>query len=351
MSRLELAEVDLNLLKAFDALCREGSVTKAAERLALGQPAMSHALSRLRELLGDELFVKTPRGMEPTARARALMRPVRTALADLAHALNDGGEFDPMTEQWRARLGMPAFVAAAVLPALLPAVSHTAPAVSFEVQTMPARRLGGLLDDGELDVVVAFDLPEVPWHRRRLLVREPHRCIFNGALLSISAPITLEEFLAFPHIAVSPQGDPVSPIDVVLRELGKGRRVLASTSDFLLVGYVLRDVPAIATLPASFAQRCSLTAGLEVSPLPFDFEECEITVSWHARDEASAKHRWLRELIASTIAATLEGSGFLGSRGAVESGGSWGVSPLRAHEKRPQQAEENHELHASDLRG
>jgi LysR family transcriptional regulator, mexEF-oprN operon transcriptional activator len=122
MSRLELAEVDLNLLKAFDALCREGSVTKAAERLALGQPAMSHALSRLRELLGDELFVKTPPGMEPTARARALMRPVRTALADLAHALNDGEAFDPMTEQWRARLGMPAFVAAAVLPA----VSHTA---------------------------------------------------------------------------------------------------------------------------------------------------------------------------------------------------------------------------------
>ena len=297
MSRVDLSNIDLNLLKAFDALCRDGSVTKAAERLAIGQPAMSHALGRLRELLDDEVFVKTPRGMEPTTRARTLMAPVRTALAQIEHALNDGHAFEPSTDDSRFRVAMLDFVAAGVLPGLLATVSAAAPRVSFEVQTVPTHLLAVVLDEGQVDLVVGFPLPDAPWHRSEVLIRESHLCIYDAALVSTSDPITLEEFVAVPHIAISPQGEPTAPIDGILETLGKTRRVIASTSDFLLAAYVLHDIPAIATLPACFAERCRLTAGLHLSRLPFDFPECEISVTWHARDDGSIRHRWLRDIM------------------------------------------------------
>jgi LysR family transcriptional activator of mexEF-oprN operon len=183
MSRVDLSNIDLNLLKAFDALCYEGSVTRAAARLSIGQPAMSHALGRLRQLLDDELFVKTPRGMEPTARAQTLLKPVRAALDQIARALNDGHAFDPRTDLSVFRVGMLDFVAAGLLPGLLTNVNGAAPGVKFELHTIPLRRLNAQLDEGLLDMVVSFALPDAEWQRHEVLLRETHRCVFNERLV------------------------------------------------------------------------------------------------------------------------------------------------------------------------
>jgi LysR family transcriptional regulator, mexEF-oprN operon transcriptional activator len=266
MSLVDLSNVDLNLLKAFDALCYEGSVTRAAARLSIGQPAMSHALGRLRQLLDDELFVKTPRGMEPTARAQTLLKPVRAALDQIARALNDGHAFDPRTDLSVFRVGMLDFVAAGLLPGLLTNVNGAAPGVKFELHTIPLRRLNAQLDEGLLDMVVSFALPDAEWQRHEVLLRETHRCVFNERLVQVTDPITFDEFLTVPHLAIAPQGEEVTPVDSLLQSLGRTRRVLASTTDFLLAAYVLHDMAAIATVPACFAECCRLTAGPSREP-------------------------------------------------------------------------------------
>lgn len=302
MSHVDLSAVDLNLLKAFDALAREGSVTNAAERLSIGQPAMSHALARLRELIGDDLFVKTQRGMEPTERAQALIVPIRTALLQIAHALGEPHTFDANLDATRFRIGMLDSIAAGVLPYLLMTIAASAPGVTVDVHTLEAERLATMLEDGELDLAVSLDVPVAGLQRSALLLREPYLCIFDPASVAASDPMTLDEFLAVPHIATLAPDRSTALIDRELQQLGKTRRVLASTPDFLLAGYLLHEVPAIATVPAGFAQRCRITAGLEVRRPPLPLPECEVAMTWHAREDGSVKHRWLRDTV--TLAAT-----------------------------------------------
>ena len=297
MGGLDLSGIDLNLLKAFDALAREGSVTKAAERLAIGQPAMSHALGRLRELLDDELFVKTPRGMEPTLRAQSLIAPVRTALGQISRALTEVRPFDPAADQTVFRIGMPGFIAAGILPKILRATSTQAPNVSFEIVEGAPDQIGELIDDGDVDLIVNLELPGAEWHRQAVLFSDEHFVVFDRNLVSASDPITLDEFLAVPHIAIITNEILGSVIDHYLGRLGRERRVIAATSDFLLAGYLLHEVPALATLPAGFAKRCSITSELQTCRLPFEIPQCQILMGWHAREDASPRHRWLREAL------------------------------------------------------
>ena len=297
MNDIDLNRVDLNLLKAFDAIAREQTVTGAAERMGIGQPAMSHALGRLRELLADEMFVKTPRGMEPTALAQELIGPIRAALDQISDALSSGRPFDPLRDEVRFSVGITDAMAAGILPKLLTQLNVVAPGVSFDVHNLGEDRLETMLDDGTIDLAICFGLSDAGWRRTAILMRESACCAFDASMVSASDPITIDEFLAVPHIAISAHGDWNAAIDNALREFGT-RKVLVWTSDYLLAGYLLHEVRAIATLPASFARRCRIMAGLALRALPFEVAQCDVSMTWHARVEENAKHIWLRRIIA-----------------------------------------------------
>jgi LysR family transcriptional regulator, mexEF-oprN operon transcriptional activator len=301
MNKIDPLRIDLNLLKAFDALARERNVTRAAERLRVGQPAMSHALRRLRRLVGDELFVKTPDGMEPTRRAESLAGPIRDALERLAAALSAVETFDPSQEEQQFTLAISDWLAAHLLPDLLSSLQKEAPQVSIRLHSVDTERCGSLLDQGVIDLAVGYPMKMAAWRRERTLFTETHVCVFNPKLVAARAPIALDEYLSHPHILVSHTGGPRGFVDDKLTKLGRSRRVLLSGTQFLLIGYLLHVIPVIATLPRRFAERSGLIVGLQQSPLPIPAADFAVSMMWHVRNDHSASQLWLRQRIEQTL--------------------------------------------------
>jgi len=304
MNSIDLRTIDLNLMKVFVALERLRSVTKSAEQLGIGQPAMSHALARLRELMRDELFLRGAGGMAPTPRALELIGPIRAALAQIETALGGKQEFDPARSDRRFSIGMSDFVAAAVLPALSKALVLAAPGTSIAVRNADRSNASQLIDAREIDLAIGL-FPEVAaWHRKARIFEEGHACVFNPKLVKVSLPITSKEYVAHPHILVTLSGDEKGFVDDILAKIKLSRKVAITTPYFLLVGYLLHQLPMIATLPRHYAELCAVTSRLAISPPPFATSRFSISMMWHARDEANPGIVFLRNLISKTVKGT-----------------------------------------------
>ena len=304
MNPIDLRRVDLNLLKAFDALERLRSVTRAAEALSLGQPAMSHALARLRELTQDELFVRGPSGMAPTPRALELIGPIRSALAQIEVALYGPTEFNIKDADQTFRLGMTDFVAAAVIPKLTRCLGKRAPKVTLSVLNSDRTNAAKMLDDRQIDVAVGLFPETAAWHVTEALFEETHSCVFNPKRVRADSPITLAQFVSEPHVLVTLDGDRTGFIDEIVAELGMERTVLVSIPYFLLAGYLLHQLPLIATLPTHYAQLCAMTSKLVISPLPFKTPSFTVSMMWHRRENNLPSFNFLLVNLRDALAAT-----------------------------------------------
>ncbi len=301
MHRIDLRKIDLNLLKAFVAIEGSRSITKSADQLGIGQPAMSHALSRLREMMRDELFVRGPGGMVPTLRALELIGPIRAALSQIEAALGGPQEFDPANSDKRFSIGMSDFVAAAILPALSKALAAAAPSTSIAALNADRSNAARLIDSREIDLAVGF-FPEVAnWHRKARLFDEGHACVYNPKLLKVRTPITLKEYLAHPHVLVTLRAGEKGFVDDILAKSKLKRKVAITTPYFLLAGYLLHQLPMIASLPRRYAELCAVTSKLAVGPLPFVTPTFTVSMMWHARDQANPGQAFLRHLISKTM--------------------------------------------------
>lgn len=301
MNNIDLRTVDLNLLKVFVALEGSRSVTKSAGQLGIGQPAMSHALARLRDLMRDELFVRGAGGMMPTPRALELIGPIRAALAQIEVVLGGAEEFDPLKSEKRFSIGMSDFVAAAILPALSKALASAAPGASIAVRNADRTNASQLIDAREIDVAIGL-FPEVAaWHRKARLFEEEHACVFNPKLVKVSVPISPKQYVAHPHILVTLRGDEKGFVDDILAKIKLTRKVAITTPYFLLVGYLLHQLPMIASLPRHYAELCAVTSRLAISPLPFATSKFPVSMMWHARDEGNPGAVFLRNLISKAV--------------------------------------------------
>lgn len=298
MNRINLGALDLNLMKVFVVLDQERSVTKGAQQLGIGQPAMSHALSRLRDLMKDELFVRGPGGITPTARALELVGPIRAALAQIETAIGGQREFVATTSTKRFTIGVSDFVAAAVLPDLLKAIAVAAPHATIAVRNADRTNAAALIDAHEIDLAIGLFTETAKWHRKVKLFEEDHVCVFNPKRLKVRQPITLKDFVATPHILVTLRADDKGFIDEVLEQKKLTRRIAVTTPYFLLAGYLLHQLPMIATLPRHYAELCAVTSKLAISPLPFSTPRFAISMMWHVRDDASPESVFLRQLVA-----------------------------------------------------
>ena len=297
----DFRKLDLNLLVAFQVLVREKSVSRAAERLFLGQPAMSGALARLREVLQDEILVRTGRGMEPTAKALTLYAQLTPALESIRATLFEQPAFDPATQSRTFHLGMRDWVETWLMPALVARVQQAAPRVRIAVRASDARQGAHMLENEEIDLGVSVFPDGPPWQRREQLAAMGYRCVYDGKRLGIRSPLTLEQYLAHPHLVTPTQADFRGPVDDVLVGGSKRRKVIYATSRLAALPLILRRTAVIATVPEQSAQQWAEVFGLTSSPVPVHISPFAISMIWHAKREGDAGLHWLRCVVRDVV--------------------------------------------------
>lgn len=301
---MNVARLDLNLLVVFDALMHERNVTRAARRLFLSQPAVSHALARLRTSLGDPLFVRNGRDMTPTARAEALIPVVRPLLEGLDEALH-GSAFSPARLDQVFRLALPDIAEWVVVPRLLPAMAREAPRARLALHEIDLDHFQGQMARGELDLALVADVPLRPGMHRRLLVREDRMVgvVRAGHPLARRKP-TAEQLRRTPRLAVTLSGGRIaSPIEqspLARRHFGEIR---VSTAHFTSAAAALLHSDLLLVIGELAGRTLAQLFGLAVLPLPVKMPAVESVIAWHERTHRDPAQKWFRD----TIAASLSG--------------------------------------------
>jgi len=296
ITNVNLSDLDLNLLRVFDAVLRERSVTAAAARLALTQPAVSNALARLRALLDDPLFVRTPEGMEPTPFGRGLAEPVRQALALLEAALAHGPGFDPRSSTRAFRFYMSDLGQIEFLPPLVERARREAPGVQLEAVALDIEDIPDALATGALDIAVGF-LPALHAPvRRKALFRDPYVCLMRKDHPRIQAKLTRKLFVEASHALVSYRGGH-HVIEEALERAGLARRIVVRVPHFTVVPMMLQRTDLILTLPRRVALVYERLGPFKSLPLPVPIAPADVGVHWHERFDADAGNRWLRQQV------------------------------------------------------
>jgi DNA-binding transcriptional LysR family regulator len=288
---MQLNEIDLNLLVTFDALLRERRVSRVAESIGLSQPAVSNALARLRRLLDDPLFVRTPAGMEPTPRARQLAAPVAEALATLHGALNQRSEFGPQASARLFRIGMSDIGEIYFLPRLMNAIAAVAPGVTVSTVRSAAVDLKHELESGHVDLAIGL-LPALKggFHQRRLFGQR-YVCLFRrGHGLDRRKALTRADYTGH------------GQVDERLARRGVQRNIKLTVPHFVAVGHLLQHTELVATVPEKLAEALVEPFDLVFAPLPFAVPEIAINAFWHAKVHHDPASRWLRGMVADVFA-------------------------------------------------
>lgn len=310
---MNFATFDLNLLRVFQALLREGSVTRAGDRLALSQPAVSAALARLRHALGDELFIRQGNAMVPTARAQAIAAPIADALAAVEAALTREAGFDPAAESRIFTLYGADFFSNLLMPRLYARIAGLAPRIVLRLVDNARGDLVGLLADGVCDL--ALDAPvDVPdWVMSEKLFDSPFvvaapRGMASLAGLAEGDALPLDLFCALPHALRSVDGSLDGFGDAALARVGRARRVMLALPHFQSVCFALarageagRDL--VALLPAQFARAAAPELGLALYAPPMDVPAPRISQYWHRRRDTDSALHWLRAQVMAEVAA------------------------------------------------
>ena len=300
---MDLARLDLNLLLVFHHLLRAKRVSAVATVLGMSQPAVSSALGRLRSSLGDELFLRTQRGMEPTPYALQLAEPVATALDGLQQALNVRASFDPATSERSFTLAMTDVGEMYFLPVLMDALAGAAPGVTLNVVAVTSASLKDDMASGRTDLALGL-LPQLQaGFFQQALFRQPYVCLMReGHPLAHAEGLTLSDFAAASHVRVMAAGTGHGRIDEALSEAleqqGLQRRIRLTVPNYVALGDVLGHSDLIATVPERFAQRVTSPFALTTRPLPLAVDGSAIHQFWHARLHKDPGHQWLRELVA-----------------------------------------------------
>ncbi|KQO76385.1 LysR family transcriptional regulator [Methylobacterium sp. Leaf88] len=293
----DLAGIDLNLLVALDALLTERSVTRAAGHLNVGQSAMSSSLGRLRKLLGDELLTRAPDGMRLTPRAVALVEPVRSAVRQFQCIVLREDSFDPATVKRGFTLAVPGSVEAHLIPRLLALLGREAPGISLRLRALDYGNVLGELDADQVDLAVGVVTEGQAHHKVRALYRFGYLCLFNPELLGVAPPLSLDDYLRFPHIMTSITGADRGVVDISLAAIGKRRRMAATTPRFTTVAFHVQAAPVITTMVDALALGFAAQLGLATSPVPVSLEASTISMVWHSSYDHDPAHRWLREVM------------------------------------------------------
>jgi DNA-binding transcriptional LysR family regulator len=305
--------LDLNLLRIFDEVMAERSLTRAARNLNLTQPAVSNALRRLRETLGDELVQRSGQGMAPTTRALAIWPTVREALAQLEQSLAPS-EFIAAQAKTSFVLAMADATAAELMPGLVDMLETDAPGVTLRVVPLTTRDPRGLLDQEKCDLAVGFFpsvLADLTAHSQS---EQPlpfaHQRLYDGQYVCVMRKdhplarqaLSLEDFCQARHMLVSFSGRPYGFIDEALAALGRRRHIVLTVNQFFTAGRVVARSNLLTVLPRHFISVTGISDQLALQPLPFEVPSVHVDALWHRRSQLRASHQWLRRAVQSAAA-------------------------------------------------
>ncbi len=302
--RMKLHELDLNLLLVFDRLAQDGRVSRVAESLGLSQPAVSNALRRLRDALGDELFVRTPAGMAPTPYAQQIAGPVTAALQGLQGALQVQASFDPARSERCFTLAMTDVGELYFLPVLMDALAREAPGITLRCLPVADSTLREQMAAGRVELALG-SLPQLQGgFFQQALFRQRYVALMRaGHPLAGSTALGSARYRQAAHVRVVSAGTAHGQVDDALQRLGVARRVQLTVPHYVALGQVLASTDLVATVPERLAERLAGPHGLVSRPLGLKLPTSTIAQLWHAHLHRDPGHQWLRALVAQRFGA------------------------------------------------
>lgn len=294
---IEPNTVDLNLLAVFQEVYRERQISAAAKRLGLTQSAVSNALARLRRVFGDELFVRTAQGMQPTPFAEQVAGPVGAAMAQVALALNQRSQFDPATSERRFVLAMTDVGEVHFMPALIARCRALAPRVQISSVRAGSIALKEELETGRVDLAVGpFDgISEALF--QRLLFRQPYVSMFRKGHPLGRGKVTLERFVAAEHLLVDATDAPYERINQLLEQAGVAANTRFRVPHFTAVPYIVSTGELVVTVPLKLAERAAAPFRLAWITPPLALPPLQTNLFWHRRFNQDPGNQWLRALV------------------------------------------------------
>jgi DNA-binding transcriptional LysR family regulator len=306
MKSINLAAIDLNLLVAFEALLEQRSVTKAAEQLQVGQPAMSASLNRLRTLFEDELFVRLGREMQPTLKAQAIAPGILAALQQIRQTFTASQAFEPASSDRAFTIGSSDYTSFVLVPPLLEFSRQAAPSLNFHLIGFEKDSVGDLLEQGAIEVALGV-FPNSPrqtaWEpifteRFVGIARQGHPGLKHGAM-------DLETFVRLSHALTTLRRDSVGEIDKALNEQNLERRIALTTPHMLVLPFAIASSDLVAAVPYRVALRMASICNLSVFELPVKTKPWTVSMIWSKLSDQDEAVRWLRDAI-KTVCKTFD---------------------------------------------
>lgn len=301
MHDVHVGDLDLNLLIALRALISERHVTRAAARVKLTQPAMSHTLARLRSALGDPILVRTRSGMMLTARAQELAEPLERIMTDVGRLLAPSRAFDPALATRGFRVATTDYVELVLMPSVLERAWTEAPNVNVQLRALVGNGPDDL-DEDRIDVVLA-PIALTGGQRGSLLAQrimtERFVCVVREDHPRVGKRLTLDRFLELPHALITPRGAAGGIVDTALAKLGKRRRIAAEVPHFLVAPFLIEKTDLVLTVPERVAKALAPAAKIRLlaPPPELDIPGFDISLFWHQRYRADPAHEWFRRVI------------------------------------------------------
>lgn len=288
----------MNLLVIFDALVMEKNTTKAAKRLNLSQPAVSHALARLRDTFSDPLFVRASKGLAPTAKCMELAAPIHEIIEKTESLINAGGRFNPETESREFRILTTDYFELVALPQLLHRLSIEAPHIRLVTRPTTGTLPKDLLEDGDLDLAISGlygDLPE--GYYQQVAFKDDFVCVGRKGNPALKGNLSIKKYAEARHVLISPDGDMKSKSASVLKKQGYEQDFACGTFSFLSPGWIVSQTDLLVTCPRKLAHAYQQYLPVELKGLPVELGPITVVQVWHGRQHRDSAHSWMRNLI------------------------------------------------------
>ena len=307
MLQKNILRMDLNLLKVFDAIYTNKHLTRAGENIFMTQPAMSHALRRLRYSFDDELFIRTPKGMVPTDFADRLAPLITNGLRELQAALDSSSDFDPTTASREFTVAVDEYGSMLVIPRLISTMRPVAPGISINTMHVGAgphavkgseRAIYDYLDIGEIDMAIMSRHDHPPRFEEGFLYSEPAVCVVSENNTEVGDKMDIETYVSMGHVkAYLESDDDATVVDQALAKVGHKRNIVVSLPHLAAALSTVEKSDLVATVPLRVAKSLGSIAKLRFLDAPLEIDPTFIVLVWHKRWDKSAASKWLREMI------------------------------------------------------
>lgn len=303
---MHISRFDLNLFVVLDTIASEGNITRASQKLHLTQPAVSHALGRLREQLGDPLFVRQGTQMLPTPYARTLLGPVREALQALEKSIAEEPAFDPATARRTFHLGLRDVFEATMLPPLVTRLQQEAPGIELASVRIDRRDVESELAAGTLDLALDVPLAMGETIRQRRVSRDRLVVVARPDHPALGEMLDLDTYLAQSHVLVSSRRKGWGLEDHELNREGKRRHIALRCQHYFAACRVVSRTDLLLTMPEQYARIASAQYGNRIHPFPLPTQALDAHLYWHAGADRDPANRWLREQLITLADAALQ---------------------------------------------